>query len=172
MTAPTPKTPEAMPSVGFYGGAAAALVVMLDQATKWLMMSVVMDPPRLIPITPFFNLTLGLNRGVSFGMLSGVLGDTPLALVALSMAIVALMVVWLWHATSTMEAIGLGAIIGGALGNVFDRMRLGGVIDFLDVHVAGWHWPAFNLADAAITTGVALLLLNALREGRRATQRS
>jgi signal peptidase II len=155
-----------------WGVAAAAVALIADQASKWLIVNVVMNPPQLMPITPFFNLTLGLNRGVSFGMLSEGLGDTPWVLIIISLIIVAAMVVWLTRTRALAEALGLGAIIGGALGNIVDRLRLGGVIDFLDFHVAGWHWPAFNMADTAITIGVALLLLSTLVERRGAPQQA
>lgn len=155
-----------------WGAAAAAIALALDQASKWLIVNVVMDPPQLMPITPFFNLTLGLNRGVSFGMLSGGLGESPWVLITISLGIVAAIGAWLWRTHALAEALGLGAIIGGAVGNVIDRIRFGGVIDFLDFHVAGWHWPAFNMADAAITTGVGLMLLNALLDRRDAPQQT
>jgi signal peptidase II len=155
-----------------WGVVAAAIAVVVDQASKWLIVDVVMNPPQILPITPVFNLTLGLNRGVSFGMLSDGLGDTPGALIVISLVIVAGMFVWLKRTRALVEALGLGAVIGGAAGNIIDRIRLGGVIDFLDFHVAGWHWPAFNMADAAITTGVALIMLGALLERRSAPQQA
>jgi signal peptidase II len=70
--------------------------------------------------------------------------------------------VWLWRALRSIPAAALGLVIGGALGNVVDRIRFGAVFDFLDVHVAGWHWPAFNVADSAISVGVAVLLIDSL----------
>lgn len=171
MTNPTLSTTKSANKVPVWvcGLAAAGLAATLDQATKWLIVTIVMDPPRVIPVTPFFNLTLGLNRGVSFGML-GWLGETPWVLIGISSAIVVGLLVWLWRVRRMVEAIGLGAIVGGALGNILDRMRLGGVVDFLDFHVAGWHWPAFNMADSAITVGVSLLLLNTVLEERSRTR--
>jgi signal peptidase II len=77
-------------------------------------------------------------------------------------AITAVLVVWLRRAPNLLVTLALGAVIGGAVGNVIDRLRFGAVFDFLDVHAAGWHWPAFNIADAAIAIGVGLLLLDAL----------
>lgn len=141
------------------GLAIALLSLALDQASKALILGVVMDPPRVIPITPFFNLTLGFNRGVSFGLLSTEAEFGRWALTALSLVIVAGLVIWLARTKSRWEAIGVGAIIGGALGNVADRVRQGAVTDFLDFYVGNWHWPAFNLADASITFGVAALLI-------------
>lgn len=150
------------------GLAIVVAALALDQLTKWIILTHVMNPPRLIPVSPFFNLTLGLNRGVSFGMLSERFGGTPWMLIALSGIIVAILFVWLARAGGTIEALGLGAIIGGAAGNIVDRVRFGGVVDFLDFHVRDWHWPAFNTADAAIASGVALLLLDAFLNRRGA----
>jgi len=124
----------------------------------------VMQPPRIIPVAPFFNLVAGWNRGVSFGMFNS---ETAVAgvFIALAGLIVVLLSVWLFRAERTPIALALGLVIGGALGNVIDRIRFGAVFDFLDFHVFGRHWPAFNVADAAISLGAAFLLLDALFEG-------
>lgn len=95
-----------------WGSAVAALAVATDKAAKWLIVSVVMDPPRLIPITPFVNPTLGLNAGVSLGMLGETFGRTPRLLIAISLSIVALMLVWLQRTQNRTEASGLGAPSG------------------------------------------------------------
>ena len=138
---------------------------VVDQATKWWILNHVMDPPRVIPITGFFNLVLGRNTGVSFGLF----GDAPpWVLVAFALAIAAVMVVWMARAESRLTAIGLGLIIGGAMGNVLDRLRLGGVTDFLDFYIGQWHWPAFNMADVGIVCGVGLLLLDSFLPSKRA----
>ncbi|GAV34425.1 lipoprotein signal peptidase [Roseomonas sp. TAS13] len=142
-----------------WGAAAAALAFALDQATKWWVLAHLMDPPRVIPITPFFNLVLGWNRGVSFGLLSADHPATPWLLSSLALAVVVGLVVWTTRDRRPGMAASVGFIVGGALGNVVDRLRHGAVTDFLDFHVAGYHWPAFNLADTAIFVGVALLLL-------------
>jgi signal peptidase II len=163
---------EELPRVWRWGAAAVAIALVVDQASKWAIVNIVMDPPQVIPITRFFNLTLGLNRGVSFGMLSEGLGDSPWTLIIISLVIVAAMLAWLRRMRGRIEALGLGAIIGGAVGNIVDRMRLGGVVDFLDFHVAGSHWPAFNMADAAISTGVTLMMVSVLLDGRRAPQQA
>lgn len=142
-----------------WGAATAALAFALDQATKWWVLAYLMDPPRVIPVTPFFNLVLGWNRGVSFGLLSADHPATPWLLSSLALAVIAGLVVWTTRDRSPEMAASVGFIVGGALGNVVDRLRHGAVTDFLDFHVAGYHWPAFNLADSAIFVGVALLLL-------------
>ncbi len=141
-----------------WGVAAASLALALDQATKWWVLTEVMDPPRVVPVTPFFNLVPGRNRGVSFGLL---LADSPAApwlLSLLALAVVSGLVVWLGRGRCPRMTAPVGFIAGGALGNVVDRLRHGAVTDFLDFHAAGYHWPAFNLADAAIFVGVALLV--------------
>ena len=99
------------------------------------------------------------NRGVTFGLLSG---DGPLnhlILALLATAIAGFLLRWMARAETPLVAVALGAVIGGAVGNVIDRLRLGHVVDFLDFHAMGWHWPAFNVADSAITVGAGILIL-------------
>jgi signal peptidase II len=142
----------------------AATVVVLDQLTKWAILTWL---ERAIALTPFFNLVVVWNRGVSFGMLhsDGVLA--PWLLSGLALAVVVALLIWLRQVAHPLPAVGLGLIIGGAVGNVIDRVRFGAVIDFLDVHAMGWHWPAFNVADSAICIGAALLLVDGLLMHRR-----
>ncbi|HYE00409.1 MAG TPA: signal peptidase II [Alphaproteobacteria bacterium] len=116
-------------------------------------------------VTSFFNIVLAWNPGVSFGMFAGAHDLMPWILSAVAIAISAVLLRWLWRAESAMAAAGLGMIVGGAIGNVIDRARFGAVVDFLDFHIAGYHWPAFNVADSGITVGVALLLIDSLRQG-------
>ncbi len=137
----------------------AAAIFVADQITKWIILSQVMVPPRVIEVTGFFNLVMVWNRGVSFGLFSN---DSPLGpwlLSGLAVAISIGLFIWLRRADNRLLAAALGLVIGGALGNVIDRVRFGAVADFLDFHLAGWHWPAFNVADAAIVMGVALILI-------------
>lgn len=138
------------------GALAAALAV--DIVTKWLILNVVMVPPRTIEIAPFFNLTLGFNTGVSFGMFRELFLDRPLMLAGIKMVIVAGLLLWAMRTPKLSETVGLGLIAGGAVGNVVDRMRQGAVTDFLDFHLGDWHWPTFNMADVMITIGVVLLI--------------
>lgn len=142
-----------------WGVATAALAFALDQATKWWVLTHLMDPPRIIPVTPFLNLVLGWNRGVSFGLLSADHPATPWLLSSLALAVIAGLVVWTARDRRAGMTASVGFIAGGAMGNVVDRLRHGAVTDFLDFHVAGYHWPTFNLADTAIFVGVSLLLL-------------
>ncbi len=145
----------------------ALLTAVADQVSKWVILEHVMNPPRLVEVTPFLNLTLGFNRGVSFGFLGdGAAG--PWLLSGLALAIVVALAMWAWRTDSRAEAGALGAVIGGAVGNVVDRVRQGAVTDFLDLHAFGWHWPTFNVADVGITGGVGLLLLHGWLQGRRA----
>jgi signal peptidase II len=140
----------------------AAAVIALDQGSKWLMVEKVMRPPRVIPVTPFFNLVIGWNRGVSFGLFNS---GSPLnnwLLPAVAMVIVIVLLVWMRKSKGLMTAASLGLIIGGALGNVIDRFRYGAVIDFLDFYLGSYHWPAFNLADSAITIGAVVLIADSL----------
>nr|WP_314070777.1 signal peptidase II [uncultured Roseococcus sp.] len=153
-----------------WGAAMAALALALDQATKWWALTELMDPPRVVPVTSFFNLVLGRNRGVSFGLLSADHPAAPWLLSSLALAIIAGLVVWTTRDRRPGMAASVGIIAGGALGNVADRLMHGAVTDFLDFHAAGYHWPTFNLADTAIFVGVALLLLVSERGNRRARQ--
>jgi lipoprotein signal peptidase len=108
------------------------------------------------------NLTFVRNRGVTFGLFNG-LGDwSSLALVAVALGVVVALGVWLRRAESTLVAIALGTIAGGAVSNVVDRLRFGAVVDFVHAHLGGWSWYVFNLADAAIVCGVATLVLDSL----------
>jgi signal peptidase II len=148
------------------GVVAAVVVTALDQASKWWILEYVMRPPRVIPVTGFFNLVLGWNRGVSFGLFNTSSPFNAWILSAIALVIVAALAVWLRRARSPFLAAAIGLVIGGALGNVIDRLRLGAVADFLDVHAAGYHWPAFNLADSAITVGAVMLIVDSLFMGR------
>ena len=147
----------------FKGLAVEAAVIIVDQISKWWILGFVM-PLQVIPLTPFFNLVLGWNRGISFGFLDsgGWLSAwfLPLAAVAIS----AILAVWLYRVRHLRAAVSIGLIIGGAIGNLIDRLQFGAVADFLDFYAWGTHWPAFNLADSAITIGAAVLILDSLFE--------
>lgn len=144
------------------GWGVAVLVAALDQWSKWWVFDRLLAETPRIEVTSFFNLVVAWNTGISFGMF-GAGGETgKWLLIAVAMVIVAFLARWLRQAEVKYTAIAIGLIIGGAFGNVIDRVRLGAVADFLDFHVAGYHWPAFNVADSAITLGAVLLLLEAL----------
>lgn len=150
-----------MPRLGF---AVAAAVIALDQGSKAIMLSLLPDPGSRWLIARFFNLVHVRNEGVSFGMMPWA---GPWILGGFALAVAAVLAVWLWRAETRAIAAALGLIIGGAIGNVIDRARFGAVFDFLDFHAFGYHWPAFNAADAAITVGVAALLFCGFLDSRR-----
>jgi len=152
-----------IPSSFKSGALAAVAVIVLDQLTKWWILTDVMVPPRRIPITGFFDIVLVHNRGVSFGMFGGAPAWATAVLIAFALLLSAALCVWMWRADGPMLGISLGFVVGGAIGNVIDRIRHGAVVDFLDFHVAGYHWPAFNVADSAITVGVLFLILDSLK---------
>ena len=138
-------------------------VVILDQATKYAAVAALMDKPP-VEVTSFFNLLLVYNRGAAFSFLAGAGGwqrefFTVIALIA------SVWIVYLLrrYPQQSLFCLALSLVLGGALGNVIDRLSIGAVVDFLDFHAFGWHWPAFNVADSAITCGAALLIWDGLR---------
>jgi signal peptidase II len=152
------------------GLVAAVLVAALDQLSKAAVLAYFAG--RALGehevVTSFFNLTLTYNRGISFGLFNEGAGLNALVFSLAAAAIVALLVFWLSRVESPFLAVAIGLIIGGAIGNVTDRIRLGAVVDFLDFHAGSLHWPAFNVADSAICIGVAAMLLDGLLLRREA----
>lgn len=147
--------------IGIMAALAAGAV---DQATKVWALGALWPPySEGITVLPVLNLRLGFNTGVTFGMFADSAAGAAWVLVLVTLAITAFLLRWLWRTASRLEALALGLVIGGALGNAVDRLRIGAVVDFLDAHYAGWHWPTFNMADVAIVCGVALLILAGLR---------
>ena len=150
----------------------AFLVFVFDQATKWVVtypLNLAGQPDQRIPITSFFNLKWVENTGVSLGLLSAGTEMGRWLLVAMTSAIALFVAVWLWKERRRDDSTALALILGGALGNILDRARLGYVVDFADLHFGDWRpFLVFNVGDAAITIGVLLLLVRALlmREGR------
>ena len=135
------------------------LALVVDQANKAGAIVVLSNPPRTVPVTSFFNLSLGFNRGVSFGFLSNLGSSGPTVLSLLMTAIVVFLIVWLWRSSRLLEQVGIALIIGGACGNLLDRIRNGAVTDFLDFYLGAYHWPTFNFADVSITLGAALVIV-------------
>jgi signal peptidase II len=135
----------------------AALVVVIDRLTEQAVALYLQDSKGFIEITSFFNLVWTGNDGVSFGMLQG-LEHGKWLLSALALLITGFFFIWLLRTQSLWVSVALGLIIGGALGNTFERLAYGHVIDILDFHAYGYHWPAFNLTDSAIVSGVTLLM--------------
>jgi signal peptidase II len=136
-------------------------VLAADQASKYWVLHIINLPDvRQIVLLPVLNLTMVWNTGITFGLFNGFgdWGHVVLALVAL--AVVIALGLWLRRAESALTAAAIGAIAGGAVGNVIDRLRFGAVVDFIHAHAWGWNWYVFNLADAAIVCGVGALLLD------------
>ena len=141
----------------------AAVSLLLDQVSKWLILNVVDLPAKqVIEITSFFNLAMVWNRGVSFGLFSAESDAGRYALAGFAIAITGFLTVWLKRVESKFLAISLGLVIGGAIGNVIDRLIYGAVADFLDFHALGYHFYTFNVADTAISLGVAMLIFDSL----------
>jgi signal peptidase II len=138
---------------------AAAAIVVVDQLSKALVLAVLPAGSR-IELTPFFNLVLVFNKGAAFSFLADAAGwQTWLFAGFALVAAVVVSVLILKNTRKTLMCAGLALILGGAVGNLIDRLRFGHVVDFLDLHAAGWHWPAFNVADSGITVGALLLIL-------------
>ena len=154
-------------------------LILLDQLSKWLILEHVFKPQAAMPklglvewitsaerlpnmsieMLSFFNLTMVWNQGISFGFFQS---GNPWPLIIIAIVISSLFATWLARSKSWIEAISLAMIIGGALGNVIDRLHFRAVADFLDFHAMGWHYPAFNLADSFITVGIVILVMNSL----------
>lgn len=144
----------------------AMIILSLDLFTKhWIESSLIYG--EQIVITDFFNLVLAYNAGAAFSFLSEASGWQRWFLSAIAMLVSALIIYLLYkNTTNRLFCIALSLILGGALGNLWDRIMLGHVVDFLDFHVSGYHWPAFNIADSAIFSGACLLILDSIRSGR------
>ena len=152
--------------------ALAGGIVLADQVVKWVVLGYFANRSPRVEITEFFNIVLAFNKGAAFSLLAQAPGwQTPL-LIAFALAAAGVVTLLIFkNAQKKMLCTGLALILGGALGNVIDRLRFGHVVDFLDFHAFGWHWPAFNVADSAITLGAALLILEGFwhRERRPGT---
>jgi signal peptidase II len=147
-----------------FGLVIALVVIVLDQVSKTWIVGFFSDRggEPVSVITPFFNFVLTGNRGMSFGLFNNNATMNTAVFTVLATVIVIALLVWLRRATSPMIRLAIGMIIGGAIGNVIDRLMRGAVVDFLDFHLGNWHWYAFNIADAAICLGVIALLLDGL----------
>ncbi|MFV0626468.1 MAG: signal peptidase II [Alphaproteobacteria bacterium] len=137
----------------------AAVVIVLDQLSKFYVFNYVLADTNYIMYTPFFNLIKAWNTGVSFSIFSdsGIYGVIGLSVFAIF--VIVCLLIWLYREQVKINKVALGLIIGGAIGNVIDRIRFGAVFDFLDFYVGDYHWPAFNVADSAIFIGAVLLIV-------------
>lgn len=158
-------------------------IVLADQYTKWLVLEstlriegqmlpftewffhqnkisyFIVDREKFntIAVTPFLNLVMVWNQGISFGLFDSNSPFMAMGLVGISLIISLMLVIWLALTHSALRSAAIGLIVGGAVGNVIDRVRFGAVADFLDFYVGSWHWPAFNLADSAIVVGAFIM---------------
>jgi signal peptidase II len=157
-----------MPRKAWQWFAAAAAIVAADQLVKWIVLSA-FRPYERVEVTGFLNLVLVFNKGAAFSFLAQQAGWQRPVLIAFALG-ASLLVSYLIvrNPAKPLFCAGLALILGGALGNVIDRIRFGYVVDFVDLHAMGWHWPAFNVADSAITVGAALLILESFVHDRRA----
>ncbi|HEY0184094.1 MAG TPA: signal peptidase II [Rhodopila sp.] len=158
-----------------FGLVAGLVVLIADQLSKWWVLNG-LDLPSLrqVVLLPVLNLTMVWNRGVTFGLLNGLGSWGHVVLGGVALAVVVALGIWLYRAESKVVAVAIGAIAGGAIGNVIDRVRFGAVVDFIHAHVdtpwGDYSWYVFNVADAAIVCGVAALILDAQLSKRRHEQ--
>jgi signal peptidase II len=143
----------------------AAAVVVLDQATKQAILAA-FRPGEALPLTAFFSLVLTFNAGAAFSFLAGAAGWQRWLFMAVAVGACAFMVWLLRRGGSRLYCAGLALIVGGAAGNLYDRVVIGRVVDFLLFHYAQWSYPAFNVADSAITLGAAALIVDSFRHRR------
>lgn len=139
----------------------SVIVILIDQLTKWFAEAMLV-PYQPVPIIPMFNLTLAYNTGAAFSFLSDAGGWQRWFFIVLTTIVIIVLFGWLWRmrAEEKLHAVSISLILGGAIGNLIDRVLLGHVIDFLDVYYDQYHWPIFNIADSAITAGVMLLIID------------
>ena len=141
------------------------LILFIDQLTKWKMVKVV-SLHDFVEVTPYFNLTMAHNYGAAFSFLADAGGWQRHFFIIITVIISLVLVVWLskLERYKRGEAFALSLILGGALGNLVDRVIYGYVVDFIDIHYAGYHWPAFNVADMAIVAGAILLIMDSFKK--------
>lgn len=148
----------------------SVLIILLDQLTK-VMVSNWLDLYQTVAVMPYVNFTLAHNSGAAFSFLAGAGGWQRWFFISLAVLVSIVLIIWLSRlkAQAKLEAVALSLIIGGAIGNVVDRFLHGYVIDFMDVYVGSYHWPAFNVADAAICIGAVLLIWDSFKKSAEHT---
>ena len=152
---------------------AALLILVADQISKILVVDVYGLPDRgRVYVLPFVDLVYVLNQGVSYGLLTQDSQRGQWILAGFAVAVTVALAIWVARAENRLLAISLGLIMGGAIGNAIDRLRLGGVADFVSLHAFGFYWYVFNIADVAIVAGVAGLLYDSFRPSRNAAKNS
>ena len=140
-------------------------VIFADQFSKYLILNN-LDFGQIIPVFTGFNLVFVLNKGVSFSLFSNDNALTPWILTAITIVIVLFLFRWIKNEKTPLSRLALALVIGGAIGNIIDRIRFGGVVDFLDFYCYIYHWPAFNIADSAVCVGAFLLIYDKLKKGK------
>jgi len=154
-----------------WGLLVAALVLVADQASKWWVLNVLHLPELVsVPLLPVLSLTMVWNQGVTFGLFHQDGATGPWILAGVAACVVVALTLWMRKAERVLVACALGAVAGGAVGNIIDRARFGAVVDFIHAHAFGWSWYVFNVADAAIVCGVAVLILDGLLPARSRLQ--
>jgi len=153
---------------------AAVLGLVADQASKWALLEVVglRENPRDITILPVFDIVMWWNHGTSFSLFRTGEAWGPYVFSLAALAIVALLVLWLSRIASPILAASIGAVIGGALGNVVDRLRFGAVADFFYAHLGEYGWPAFNVADSLIVVGIGILVFDGMFLSHKTTDKT
>jgi signal peptidase II len=143
---------------------AAVLSLVADQASKWALLEIVglRDNPRDIRVLPVFDIVMWWNHGTSFSLFRTGEAWGPYVFSIAALAIISLLVLWLSRIASPILAAAIGAVIGGALGNVVDRLRFGAVADFFYAHLGEYGWPAFNVADSLIVVGIGILVFDGM----------
>ncbi|PHS25379.1 MAG: signal peptidase II [Methylophaga sp.] len=151
----------------------SALVIFLDQSSKWFMTSL-LSLYESIAVMPFFNFTLAHNYGAAFSFLAGAGGWQRWFFIVLTTVISIVLVIWLkkLNTQAKLEAISISLILGGAIGNVIDRIYFGYVVDFLDFYYGTWHFATFNIADSAIVVGAGLLIVDSFIAKPESEQKS
>lgn len=156
---------DAVPAVRWY--VLAAVIIVFDQITKQMVLASI-QPGETIYVAPYWNWVLTFNRGAAFSFLADESGWQRWFFTVLAFAVAGWIAFMLrTHATQKLLSLSLALIMGGALGNVIDRIRFGAVVDFVQWHAAGYYWPAFNVADSAITVGAVLMVWDQFVSGAR-----
>lgn len=150
-------------NIGIY---LAVFVTMVDQGTKIWILNGVLKDVTFVKINSFLNFNLSWNTGVTFGLFADYATWMPYVLIGVTLLILVFLINWLRRAETLYASLGLGLVMGGAVGNVIDRFRYGSVVDFIDFHIGDYHWYNFNVADSAIVLGVGFLLLENLLDTR------
>lgn len=140
-----------------YASLLAALVMLFDQVSKFYILKALTHIGQTIEVLPYFNFTLSFNFGISFSMFNSP-GQNQLLLLFMSSVIILLFYIWLYRSNEKYNWIPIGMVIGGAVGNMIDRVRSGAVTDFIDVMIMDWHYPTFNVADSFICIGIIMLV--------------